>query len=208
MKIKQHFWAGLAVLSPLAIAFWVAKILFNIMARPFHRVTRFILEAIPFAPENDFVVAVLAKIFSILALLILLGLLGYIANYLIGKTLLHYGEVILLKIPVVNKIYKSCKEITGIILSPSSKSLSKVVLIPYPTKSQLCLGFITYSMDLEITPGKKEPYHSVLVLGSPNPTFALLIFAPANQVQQTNIPADQAIKFLMSCGTASSLDQI
>ena len=82
----------------------------------------------------------------LLALLLLLGT-GLIAANYFGKRIVDFWESLLERIPLVRNIYSAVKRFVEIILSDSTQSFSRVLLIEYPRKGLYSLYFQT-SQDL------------------------------------------------------------
>ena len=78
----------------------------------------------------------------LLALLLLLGT-GLIAANYFGKKIVDFWESFLERIPLVRNIYSAVKRFLEIILSDSTQSFSRVLLIEYPRKGLYSLSFQT-----------------------------------------------------------------
>ena len=78
----------------------------------------------------------------LLALLLLLGT-GLIAANYFGKRIVDFWESLLERIPLVRNIYSAVKRFLEIVLSDSTQSFSRVLLIEYPRKGLYCLSFQT-----------------------------------------------------------------
>ncbi len=206
--IKQYFWTGLITIIPLACALWVGKILFHLITKPFDAIAKSILSLFAFAHLNSYTATIthlLSKGLSISFLLALLILLGCLGRWVIFHWIFNWGEAILLRVPVVKNIYKSCKDFTDILFTPKKQTFSKVALIDFPCTGQKAVGLITNCVEFDAISGKMEKYYSVLVPGTPNPTVGLLLFIHEKDVEILDATVEQAMKFIMSCGTVTTL---
>lgn len=199
--MKRYFLTGLATLLPLAITIYVIEFLANLLTRPFlgiviHFLKKFgFLEAVPMA---------LARFISqILILLVIFGfiiLLGAIARWFFIKTLIWIGDGILRKIPFLNKVYKTTKDITEILFASKKKSFKQVVMVRFPHKNCYSLGLIASEAPDTIAKHTSEEFVSVFLPTTPNPTTGFLILSPRSDLILLDMKADEAIKYVLSCG--------
>lgn len=118
-----------------------------------------------------------------------------VSNYA-GKRLLAYGEMFLKKIPFVKGIYSSVKDITDAFSSEKRESFKEVVLIEFPCKGNLAIGFITNRI-------KKDPDKticSVFIPTTPNPTSGYLVMVPEKELTFLDMTVDNALKYIISFG--------
>ena len=83
---------------------------------------------------------------KIIILLLLFGgilLIGFFGELFVVRSLLHIGDTILHRIPLVNKIYKAAQDVVKTLFSKEQKSFSQVVLVPFPRSNTKSLAFIT-----------------------------------------------------------------
>ena len=135
----------------------------------------------------------------LLALLVLLGT-GLIAANYFGKRIVSFWESLLERIPLVRNIYSAVKRFAEIVLSDSSQSFSKVLLIEYPRKGLYSLSFQT-SQDLGEVQGKTgEDLVCVFVPTTPNPTSGLILMVPEQDVIELDMGVEDALKMVISLG--------
>jgi uncharacterized membrane protein len=141
----------------------------------------------------------IAGIGILLALLVLLGT-GLIAANYFGKRIVSFWESLLERIPLVRNIYSAVKRFAEIVLSDSSQSFSKVLLIEYPRKGLYSLSFQT-SQDLGEVQGKTgEDLVCVFVPTTPNPTSGLILMVPKQDVIELDMGVEDALKMVISLG--------
>jgi uncharacterized membrane protein len=130
-----------------------------------------------------------------------LTLLGFLAANLAGRSLIRLGEAILARMPVVRSIYKSVKQIFETVFSQSGTTFRKVGLIEFP-KGAWSIVFISTPpgevIGAHLAPD--EPFVSVFLPCTPNPTTGFYFFLPARDVIELEIAPDDAVKLIMSCG--------
>ena len=135
----------------------------------------------------------------LLALLVLLGT-GLIAANYFGKRFVDFWESFLERIPLVRNIYSAVKRFVEIILSDSTQSFSRVLLIEYPRKGLYSLSFQT-SQDLgEIQDRTGSDVVCVFVPNTPNPTSGLILMVPEEDVIELDMNVEDALKMVISLG--------
>ena len=123
---------------------------------------------------------------------------GILATNYIGNRFLSYGETILKKIPFVKGIYSSVKDMTDSFSSEKKRSFKEVVLAEFPFRGRYAIGFIT-SRTLK---HPDEQYCTVFLPTTPNPTSGYLVVVPERELVFLDITVDNALKYIISLGTA------
>lgn len=83
----------------------------------------------------------------IVSLLIVLGV-GALASNIVGQHLLEYVEELLLKLPGVNWLYRTIKQLAEVFSPSAKKNFRSVVLIEYPRPEIWSMGFVTNEVTL------------------------------------------------------------
>ena len=133
--IKRYFLTGLLIWVPLAITAWVLSLIVNTMDQS--------LLLLPKAihPQTLFGFNIPgAGVILTLAIILLTGLLA--ANF-IGQRLVSWWEKLLARIPVVNSIYHSVKQVSDTLFSSSGNAFRKALLIEYPRAGSWTIAFLT-----------------------------------------------------------------
>lgn len=126
---------------------------------------------------------------------------GNLARYYIGKKMILTAEKIMLKIPLLNKIYSTVKQINEAFTSSKKSSFKQVVLVEFPRKGVYSIGFITgESRDL-MRGVTEEKTVNVFVPTTPNPTTGFLILIPEKELIKLDIPVQDGIKIIISLGS-------
>jgi uncharacterized membrane protein len=135
----------------------------------------------------------------VLAFVVLLGTGLFAANFL-GRRLVDYWESLLRRIPLVRTVYSAAKSFAEVILTDSTESFKKVMLIEYPRRGLYSLCFQT-STDLgEVQHRTGEPVVCVFVPTTPNPTSGVMIMVPKNDVIVLDMEVEEAVKMVVSLG--------
>ena len=183
LGIRARIVTGLAVIAPLALTAWVIHFLFtNIdgLLQPY--LIDVIGRRIPGA--------------GLLATLLVLYFVGLIVQNLGGRTLLYYAETVLLKLPFLKDIYSSSKTVMDTFTHPEGKGFKRVVAFEYPRQGTRAFGFVTNEVTL--ADGTREV--AIFLPTTPNPTSGYLIFVPEENVEETTLAVEEAIKMIVSGG--------
>lgn len=206
--MKKHFFAGLAILLPIALTILIVNFFLNLLTRPFEGIIRDIFEHFRisdlsfsiFSPEQ--VLFFISKLVVLLLLIIFTFLVGFIAEHMFVHYFFKTTDQIMHKIPYINKIYKACQDVVNTIFSPKSSSFSKVALVPFPHESTLSIGLITSDMETKIE--SEEDLISVFVPGTPNPTMGFMLLFKRKQLIYVDMTVEEALKYVISCGVMIS----
>lgn len=188
--LRTRLVSGLLVLIPLAITLFVLNLLFTSLtsfARPVMR---------PWVGEMpEYALTLIAFFVTIL----LLYFVGLITNHIIGQRLVHWGETLLMKLPIVKSVYSASKQVVETFSSSTKAAFKAVVLVEFPRKGALAVGFITGTI---LNPDGKTLYN-VFVATTPNPTTGFLVIYPEDEVNFTDISVEEGIKMIVSGGMLS-----
>jgi len=185
-KLRTIIVAGLLVWVPLGATIFVLKLLIDLFGNLDSRMSDQLGFTIP-------------GIGILLALLVLLGT-GLIAANYFGKRFVEFWESLLERIPLVRNIYSAVKRFAEIILSDSSQSFSRVLLIEYPRKGLYSLSFQTSKNLGEIQEKIGDDVVCVFVPTTPNPTSGLILMVPEEDVIELDMNVEDALKMVISLG--------
>ncbi len=195
-RLRNLFIAGLLIVLPISITLFVLTFLFkkldNFLSPAF--VKLLILFGLPLK-EGQFIPG-LGFVATILTIL----LAGLITRNIIGRKFFNLGELIVEKIPVARSIYSGAKQIIETVTKSQTETFSKVVMIEYPRKGLLSLGFITCAAKGEIQEVTEESVVNVFVPTTPNPTSGVLVFVSKKDIIPLSMTVEDGIKLVVSGG--------
>jgi uncharacterized membrane protein len=125
----------------------------------------------------------------------LICLVGRYGRYYLGRKAIELTDYALMRIPLLNKIYGTVKQVNESFTSNKS-SFKQVVLVSFPHAQARSIGFVTG----EQTSLGKERLISVFVPTTPNPTSGFLLLLPESEVIKLDISVAEGIKFVISLG--------
>jgi uncharacterized membrane protein len=194
VRLRNYFLTGIVVAAPVGITIYITWTFV-------HWVDSRVKPLIPnvYNPDNylPFSVPGVGLLFAILVL----TLLGFLTASLVGRTIVSYGENLVDRTPFVRNIYRGLKQLFQTVLSQSSRSFQKVVLVEYPTKGVWRVGFVATRARGEVSMRLQgeEPY-AVFIPNTPNVTAGFLVFVPRREAIELDMSVEEAAKMLISAG--------
>ncbi len=199
--MKKCFFTGLATLLPVAVTIWIFIFFVRFLTRPFMGIMTALLEDLPkygiITSKSG--IELLSQLFILLSLFILVFCLGFIARRFFFEKLFEIGDRILYRVPLVNKVYKTSKEIIHSLFASQGGSFKQVVLIPFPYRGGYCLGLVSGpSPESCVTPIHQE-MESVFIPTAPNPMTGFLVMIPRKEMIYLEMKTEEAMKYVVSC---------
>lgn len=189
--MRKYFITGLLVLVPLAITAWVLRLVIGTLDQSLLLVPQ---EWQPSTHIPGFgAVITLAAVF----------LTGLLTNNLVGKWIVRMWERLLHRIPVVNSIYGSVKQVSDTLFSSSGNAFRKAVLIPYPHEHSYTVAFLTGVPGGDVANHLVGDYVSVYVPTTPNPTSGFFLMMERSRVVELDMTVDAALKYIVSMGVVA-----
>lgn len=205
--MKKNFTTGIALLLPIVFTTIIVRFLINFFTDPFLEITKnflihfsFFQTPHPFINSNILLITS-SKILILLGLFTTILLIGLIGKLFLVNYFLKLGDLLLHRLPGINRIYKTSKEIIHTLFSSSSSSFSQVVLAPFPSPNARSIGLVTREALLI----KKEGNESnsvipVFIPGTPNPSVGFMLMFEKEKLIFTDMKVDDALKSVISCG--------
>ena len=193
---KKYFITGILSIIPLYLTYWIIQKVFFLLSIPGKTIVSSILKVLNISKlEESFIIPIEYLLGFALTLAFFL-LLGLIVSNVIGKRIYSAFEKILDKIPLVNKIYKSIKQIISTFSESNNKSFKEVVLIQYPRNGLWTMCMVTG----ESKNKNNEEFYTVFVPTTPNPTSGFMILIKKEDVINTDIAVEDGLKIIISGG--------
>jgi uncharacterized membrane protein len=193
--IKRYFITGLLIWVPLVITGWVLSMIVSTLDQSL----RLLPESIH--PEH-LVGFAIPGAGAVLTLLMIL-LTGLLAANFIGQKLVVWWEKLLARIPVVNSVYNSVKQVSDTLFSPNGNAFRKALLVRYPHQDSLTIAFMTGQPGGDVVNHLDGDYVSVYVPTTPNPTSGFFLMMPAKDVIELDMTVDEALKYIISMGVVA-----
>lgn len=175
---RRTFVAGLLVVLPLAVTFWLLNFLFRS------------LDGLGLAHLVEEVVGRRLPGLGTLLTLLSIYLVGLLASNIVGARVVAAFEALLLRVPLVRAIFGPAKQLF-MALGNDGGSAQEVVAVEYPRRGLFMVGFVTQ---------RDESGVCVFLPTSPNPTSGFLVVCAASEVRPLGIPFETAMRLIVSGG--------
>ncbi|MGH8764488.1 MAG: DUF502 domain-containing protein [Burkholderiales bacterium] len=190
--MKKYLITGLLIWIPLVITVWVLKLIVDSLDP--------VLLLLPreFATENWLGVHVPGM--GVVMTLVIVFLTGLLTTNLIGARLVALWHEILHRIPVVNSIYSSVKQISDTLFSSSGQAFRKALLVQWPHQGMWTIAFLTGLPGGDVVRHLQGDFVSVYVPTTPNPTGGYFVIVARKDVIELDMTVDEALKYIISMG--------
>jgi uncharacterized membrane protein len=205
---RASFLAGLFIVLPGVITLAVVKWLFGTVSS-FTDTLLFFLPYFlgPKAIYQDGVSGAKFWYWSLLAMLlavVIVTVVGVLARYYFGKRLIAWADNLMLRVPVLNKIYGTIKQLDEAFTSGKKTSFKTVVLVEYPREGIYSVGFITSEQADEVDKKTGKKCVSVFIPMTPLPTGGFLIVIPEEKVVKLDMSVADGFKYIISIGALAN----
>ena len=185
--IRKRYILGLLLLFPLAVTYFVAAFAFNSLDGILQPLFRYIFgKNIPGA--------------SFITLFILVFLVGALSSNGIVKKAIQVFELIIQRLPLVNGIYSTSKQVSSAFTGGKGKGgFNMVCAIEYPKEEVWTIGFLTNTINFD---GKDHGF--VYMPSTPVPNTGWLVAVPREKIKILDLTADEAMKIIVAGGLGAS----
>ena len=200
---RASFLTGLVIVLPGVITLAIVKWFFGTVSS----LTDLLLFFLPksLTHENDGT-GPMFWYWSLLAFLLAVAIvsaIGVLARYYFGKRMIAWADSVMLRVPVLNKIYGTIRQVDEAFKSGKKSSFKTVVLVEYPREGIFSVGFITSDQENPIHRATNEKIVCVFIPTTPIPTGGFLILVPVDKVTKLDISVADGFKYIISLGALS-----
>jgi uncharacterized membrane protein len=185
--LKGKFIAGLFVVIPVGITIFILKFLFNfadgILGSYLDTLFSLII-------HHDLHIPGLGMITGAVVIYVA----GLLATNVLGTQLLEIADDMMSRIPIVKSIYSSSKQLTKVFQEGKS-SYRRAVFVEWPRPGVKAIGFVTAETERDGT-----RMVVVYVPTMPNPTSGFALFFREDEVFDSGMSVEEAVKFVVSGG--------
>jgi uncharacterized membrane protein len=194
--LRKWLLAGLLVIVPVAITVAVLRWIIDTLDQT--------LLILPSAWQPDRLIGFHIPGFGVLLTLTILLVVGAVTSNFVGKRLVHIGDRIVSRIPVVRGIYSSVKQVSDTLFSESGNAFRTAVLVQWPRPDVWTIGFVTGTPGGDVTTYLRgEDFLSVYVPTTPNPTGGYFVMLRKSDCIELRMSVDEALKYVVSMGVVS-----
>lgn len=200
-SMKKYFLTGLVTLLPLTVTLWIVIVVVNFLTKPFMGAVKRLLLSSAFVSSSppEPVIRTITEILALIGLFLFTLFLGFVARKIFFNQVLRLGDKLLHKIPLVNKVYKTSKDIISSFFNTSKQSFKQVVMLPFPRQGSYCLGLITSDAPATCNSAVKGEMVTVFIPTTPNPTSGYLVLTKKSDLIFLKMKSEEAIKYVVSC---------
>jgi len=198
---RRYFITGLLLWVPIGITLWVLNLIITTMDL-----------SLSLLPANWQPVAVVGRNLpglGVVLTVLVVFVTGLLAANFLGQRLVRLWEMVLSRIPIVNTIYSSVKQVSDTLLSPQGNAFRKALLVEYPRKGSWTIAFMTGVPAEEIRRRVSPSISgeavgpemvSVYVPTTPNPTSGFFLMFRKDETVELDMSVDEALKYVVSMG--------
>ena len=195
-RLRNYFLTGFVICAPLAIT---AYLVWNFI----EWVDGWVKPYIPnvYNPDNYLPFSIPG--FGLIVAFLLITIVGFLTANFIGRTIVHYGEDLLGRMPLVRNLYSGLKQIFQTVFSQQETSFEQIGILEYPRKGLFAIVFIATDTRGEVGEKLKAKGHdtvSVFLPTTPNPTSGFLLFVPRQDVTILDMSVEDGAKLVISAG--------
>ncbi len=199
-RLLNSFLQGLLLLLPIYLTFYIVYIIFRMVYR-FLAVSRRLIPLFPDAWQHFRYIDLILTVIAFIVILLLITLIGALAKTLFGKGTMKLIERIIKKLPGINTLYKSLKQLINTVFPKNQgQSFTGVVYVRYPHRDSWSIAFLTSEVPEALRPDRRKDYIAVFMPSTPNPTTGFVMIVPRKDVIVIDIPIEEAFKIIMSGG--------
>lgn len=185
--LRRRFLTGLIILLPTVLTGWILWQVF----RSVDSVLRPLVARYPFLDIPGL---------GLLAVLIIVFSVGVFAANLIGRRIILMLEKALARIPLVNRMYLTLKQMSEVFLREQRTAFRQAVVIEYPRRGLYSIGFVTSTWTFRDETGRERVIVNVFLPTTPNPTSGLFLMIPEEETEPMECSIEEAVKMVISGG--------
>jgi uncharacterized membrane protein len=195
--VRKYLITGLLIWIPLVITIWVLKLVVDVLDQT--------LLLLPEEWRTEAWLGMHVPGLGVVITILIVFATGVFATNFFGAQLVQVWHGILNRIPVVNSIYSSVKQISDALFTTGSQAFRKALLVQWPREGMWTIAFLTGTPGADVTRRLgSDDYLSIYVPTTPNPTSGYFMIVAREQVIELDMTVDQALKYIISMGVVPS----
>lgn len=199
-NLRNAFLTGIVLLLPLGVTYIVVNFIIVKVGVPASGVFFWYVD------ENIRNVTLLNTVLNVLSLFVLIIFiigLGLLSRYVLGRLMISMVERILGRLPFINTVYRTVKQIVDTFSQQQRAVFHEVVLVEYPRKNSWVLGFRTSETKGEVQAKTGQHLSNIFVPTTPNPTSGFLLMIPTEDIIPLKMSVADGMKVIISGGAVS-----
>ena len=193
--MRKYFITGLLIWIPLVITLWVLDLVVGMLDQS--------LRLLPPAYQTEAWLGFHIPGLGVLLTWLIVFVTGVFGANLIGAKLVNFWHEILHRIPVVNTIYSSVKQVSDTLFTAGGQAFRRALLVEWPRPGMWTIAFLTGTPGGDVARHLQGDYVSVYVPTTPNPTGGYFVMLPRKDVIELDMSVDEALKYIVSMGVVA-----
>jgi len=196
--LRKYLLAGIVALAPILVVAGLVNWLISVSDKA--------VALMPVAYRPEVLLGIDIPGLGIILALLFIIIIGALTTHIIGSHLMRLIDRIMERIPLVRTVYKATRQLLEAIFGDSSNAFKEVVMVPFPHKGSMVMGFVTGESPLQAS-GGGEPSVSVFVPSTPLPTTGWLLFVDPGELKHLDISVEEGMKLILSGGAVPALKE-
>ncbi|MDR3317505.1 MAG: DUF502 domain-containing protein [Puniceicoccales bacterium] len=198
--VKNWFLTGLFTLLPLGVTGIVVQLLLDHVGAP---ASKFLLHCFQLTIPDEFWMHTIVNLFSTVFVVSIITVLGVLSKYFLGRVLIRLAEKLIDRVPFVNNVYKTVKQVVETFSKNREAVFQTTVLVEYPRRGIYSIGFLMNDSQGEVQSKTKEKVVNVFLPTTPNPTSGFLLLVPRDDVTFLDMSVADGVKMIISGGVVN-----
>jgi uncharacterized membrane protein len=193
-NLKKYFIAGLVVVIPVALTFYIFFVVFQFIDNILGSFLTGYLKS-----AWGFYIPGIGFMFCILLIL----LVGILATRFLKHRIFMDFERWFSGLPLIKSIYPALKQVILFVSAQKEFGFKKVVLVEYPCRGIWSMGFITNEGFAKLNQATGKDMLAVFLPMSPGPLSGYVVFIPKEEVKFLDMAVNEALNIIISGGVFS-----
>jgi uncharacterized membrane protein len=193
-SLQRNIISGVITAGPFFVTWLVFTFILGVLANAGLPLIK--LLALPFPADSWINQHWFQYLLAVVLTIVLFYVVGRATSHLVGRQVFALFETSLERLPLVNKVYGSVRQLVET-LTAKTQSGQRVVLVEFPMAGQNAIGFLTHTVTHSETGASLA---AVLIPQAINPSSAFLQLIPLDRVIETDLTMEQAMSMLLTGG--------
>ena len=215
-NFRSYFFRGMAALLPTILTIWIfVQCYVFIQDKVSIHINRGLVRLILLITDNweeEFLVGFWVngpgRITGFFVAIIGVCFIGAFLASVMGRTLWHFMEKNLMRIPLVSKVYPYIKQVTDFLLAKKSLTFNKVIAFEYPRKGTWSIGLVTGNGLKKVANSLDHEVWTVFVPTSPTPFTGYVLMVPKDETIELEMSIEEALRFVISGGVITPAEHL
>lgn len=200
---RANFVTGLLVVLPTVVSIAIVRWVFGTVSDVTDLLLFFLPRSLTHAEAGHGPILWYWSLLALVLGVLLVTLIGRATRNYIGRRLIRALDELMSRVPLLNKIYGTVKQVNEAFSTGKKSSFKQVVLVEYPRTGVYSIGFVTSDEHPQASARVGQPLLGVFIPTTPNPTSGFLVLLPPEQVIRLEMSVAEGIKYIISLGAVT-----